>query len=343
MMKTGYQRVIGIDVGSEFLVISDSAGEVSGSIPNGYVEIQEQIVSKITSPKTTLVLCEATGGYEHCLVDVVQEAGIPVAIANPRQVRDFARGHGLLEKSDQIDAAMIRKFGEDVTVHLVPQRSELQKQMQTLVRRRNQLNGMINQEQNRVRQSVDKLTRPMIEATVSYLKTQLKAVNSSLKQLLAEHASHNPNVEILTSAPGIGEVTAATLLTDLPELGTLNRREIAKLVGVAPIINQTGKSDKQRRARGGRIHVRNVLYMATLVATRCNPVIKAFYQRLLKRGIPKKVALVAAMRKFITILNHMVRQQQAWRMPGATPVNDRGGQDSSHATSAWPPACSAHP
>lgn len=320
MMKTGYQRVVGIDVGSEMLVVSDSAGKVATSVRNSVVDIRREIVSKISSPETTLILCEATGGYEQCLVDVSQDAGIPMAVANPRQVRDFARGHGLLEKSDRIDAAMIRKFGEDVEVHLVPPRSEEEKRLQALVRRRGQLNAMINQEQNRLPLTFDEMSKEWVKQTLSYLKKQLKDVDSRLNQLLKERASQDPKIAILTSAPGVGPITAATLVTELPELGQLNRREVSKLVGVAPLVNQTGKSDKQRRTRGGRVQVRNVLSMATLVATRRNPLIKAFYQRLLARGKPKKLALIAAMRKFITILNHMVRHQQPWNLPSLATV-----------------------
>jgi transposase len=313
-MNTGYVRVIGIDVGSETLVVSDSSGKIKGSVGNSVADIQSAIVRKIDSPETTLIVCEATGGYEHCLVDVVQDAGLPIAVANPRQVRDFAKGHGWLEKSDEIDAEMIRKFGEDVPVHVLPRRSEEEKQLQALVRRRDQLNHMLNQEQNRLPQTYDTASRELIQETLSHLKQQLKSVDVRVKQLLAKRATQDPNVAILTSAPGIGQVTVATLLTDLPELGTLNRRQVGKLVGVAPLIQQSGKSDKRRKPRGGRVQVRNVLYMATLVATRHNPQIRAFYLRLVQRGKPKKLALIAAMRKFITILNYLVRTQQTWNV-----------------------------
>jgi transposase len=313
-MNTGYARVIAVDVGSETLVVSDSSGKIKGSVNNSVADIRSQIVRKVVLGESTLIICEATGGYEHCLVDVAQDAGLPIAVVNPRQVRDFAKGHGWLEKSDEIDAAMIRKFGEDVEVHLLPRRSEEEKQMQALVRRRGQLNHMLNQEQNRLAQTHDPVSQQLIRETLSYLKQQLKDVDARLKKLLAERGTQDSKVAILTSAPGVGQVTVATLLTELPELGMLNRHEVAKLVGVAPLINQSSKSDKPRRPRGGRVQVRNVLYMATLVATRCNPQIKAFYVRLVQRGKPKKLALIAAMRKFITILNHLVRTGQPWNV-----------------------------
>lgn len=320
-MKTGYQRVIGIDVASEFLLVSDSRGKIATTVANSVAAIRKEIVKKISSRESTLIVCEGTGGYEQCLVNVAQEAGIAIAVANPRQVRDFAKGHGFLEKSDKIDAGMIRRFGEDVPVHLAPRRTEKEKRLQALVRRRGQLLQLINQEHNRLWQVHDAFSRKLIEEMLSHLQKQLKEVDLHLEKLLAELAIEYPLVSVLLSAPGVGMVTVATLLAELPELGKLNRRAISKLVGVAPIINQTGKSDKRRQARGGRVQVRNVLYMATLVATRYNPLIKKFYQRLLQRGKPKKVALIAAMRKFLTILNHMACHLQPWSMSHSPHAN----------------------
>jgi transposase len=311
---TAYRRVIGVDVSSETIDIYDSAGKLTGSVPNTPLDIQRSLVAKVRGRASTLIVCEGTGGYEYCLVDAAHEAGIPVAVANPRQVRDFAKGHGFLEKSDTIDAKIICRFGQDVDLHLAPQRSETEKRHQALVRRRCQLLQLINQEENRLAQTADALSREMITATLLHLKNQLKEADAHLGKLLAERAQEDPNVGILSSVPGVGPVTISTLLAELPELGQLSRTKIAKLVGVAPIINQTGKSDKKRRARGGRAQVRSVLYMATLVATRRNPVMAEFYGRLVRRGKPKKVALVAAMRKLLTILNDMVRNQQPWQV-----------------------------
>ena len=313
MMNTVYSRVIGVDIAAENIDVNDSEGKIRGSIPNTVAAILKHFVARIQSKHNTLVVCEATGGYEHVLVDAMHEAGIPVAVANPRQVRDFAKGHGFLEKSDTIDAQVIRRFGEDVELHLAQQRSPEEKQHQALVRRRCQLLDLISQEQNRLGQTVDAYSRKMIKATLLHLKKQQKEIDGQLVKLLAERRKNDPNVQVLESVPGIGVVTVSTLLAELPELGQLNRAQIAKLVGVAPLINQTGMSDKKRKIRGGRSQVRNVLYMATLVATRRNALIKHFYQRLLARGKPKKLALVAAMRKLLTILNEMIRHQQSWR------------------------------
>lgn len=312
-MRTHWKRVIGVDVASEKIDVNDSAGKLRGSIPNTVAAVRRQLTDKLGSSPETLIVCEATGGYEHVLVDAAHEAGISVAVANPRQVRDFAKGHGFLEKSDTIDAGVIRRFGEDVELHLAVPRTPQEKHHQALVRRRVQLQQLISQEQNRLLRADDVAVQEMIESMLLYLKKQLEEADQQLAKLLDECAEHDPKVGILSSVPGIGPVTVSVLLVELPELGQLNRGQIAKLVGVAPLINQTGKSDKKRPVRGGRAPVRNVLYMATLAATRYNPVIQNFYQRLLARGKPKKLALIAAMRKFITILNDMVRQQQPWR------------------------------
>jgi transposase len=243
----------------------------------------------------------------------MQQAGIDVAVANPRQVRDFAKGHGYLEKTDSIDAAMIAKFGSDVDVHLAPQRTDAERAFQALVRRRCQVISALHAEKNRVAQTSDKFAKELIEQSISHWKSQLKTLDMQIERVLTERAKNDPKIDILQSVPGVATVTTATIIAELPELGSLNRGQIAKLVGVAPLANQSGKSDKQRKAKGGRGQVRNVLYMATLVAARHNPVIKQFYNRLLAKGKLKKVALVAAMRKLLTILNDMVRNGELWR------------------------------
>lgn len=312
-MKTQFARVIGVDVASLHLDINDSAGKIRASLPNTVDAVAKHLIQKIDDHSSTLVVCEATGSYEHVLVDACHLAGIAICIANPRQVRDFAKGHGFLEKTDTIDAFIIRRFGEDVEVHLSAPRSPQQRAHQALVRRRVQVLELLSQEQNRLGQTQDAFALEMIKESVAQLKNQLKRIDAQLAQMLKERSQEDPDVAILQSVPGVGVVTVSTLLTELPELGKLSRSKIAKLVGVAPIARQSGKVDKKRRARGGRSQVRCVLYMATLVATRHNPLIREFYQRLLWRGKEKKVALVAAMRKLLTILNDMVRRGQRWQ------------------------------
>lgn len=317
--KTRYARVIGVDIASNKIDIHDSCGKLTGELPNTCSAIDKKLAAKLKSVDKVLVICEATGGYEHVLVDSMQLAGIDVAVANPRQVRDFAKGHGYLEKTDSIDAAMIAKFGSDVEVHLAPQRTNAERAFQALVRRRGQVISALQAEQNRLAQTTDMFAKELVEQSIAHWKSQLKTLDEQIERSLAEQAKNDPKIDILQSVPGVATVTTATLVAELPELGCLNRGKIAKLVGVAPLANQSGKSDKLRKAKGGRGQVRNVLYMATLVATRHNPIIKRFYNRLLAKGKLKKVALVASMRKLLTMLNDMVRNGESWRKADLSP------------------------
>lgn len=306
-------RVIGIDVAKDKIDVSDANGKIKKEVKNSTASIVKQIVSKIDQPGETFVVCEATGGYERPLVKAIQKAGIAVYVANPFQVRQFGNGIGVLEKTDPIDAALLRRFGEVVDLQPTAPRSPEHEHHEALVRRREQLMGMISQEQNRRAQTDDKAIMKMIDMTLKLLKTQQDSVDDQIEAFLKKEAETNNAVVVIQSVPGVGTVTTSTLISDLPELGTLNRSEIAKLAGVAPIANQSGKRDRQRAIFGGRSHVRRVLYMAALVATRFNPVIKKFYARLLAKGKIKKVALVACMRKLLTILNCMVRNNEPWR------------------------------
>ena len=312
-MQTRYARVIGVDIGSDKLDVNDSTARMASPAPNTVAAIQTQIVAQIEEKDKTLVVCEASGGFEHVLVDALHEAGIAVCIANPRQVRDFAKGHGYLEKNDRLDAWIIRRFGEDVELNLTPPRSPAEKALHALVLRRGQVLQTQSAEQNRLAQVTDSFTRTMIEESLAQLKKQVQLLTERIQATLRELAKTNPKIDILQSVPGVGLVTTATLVAELPELGQLNRGEVAKLVGVAPFVNQSSTSDKPRKVRGGRAQVRNVLYMAALVATCHNPVIKRFYQRLLAKGKSKKLALIAAERKLLTILNDMVRRGESWR------------------------------
>lgn len=311
--NTCYARVIGVDIASDKIDIHDSLGKLNGELPNTCSAIDRKLATKLKSVDNVLVICEATGGYEHVLVDAMQTAGIDVAVANPRQVRDFAKGHGYLEKTDAIDAAMICKFGCDVDVHLAPLRSDAERAFQALLRRRGQVLSALQAEKNRLVQTQDVFAKELIAESISHWKTQLKTLDKQIEGSLWEQRKDDPKIDILQSVPGVATVTTSTLVAELPELGSLNRGQIAKLVGVAPLANQSGKSDNKRKAKGGRGQVRNVLYMATLVATRHNPVIKRFYTRLLGKSKLKKVALVACMRKLLTILNDMVRNGEPWR------------------------------
>lgn len=329
-MKSGYSRVIGIDVSKDTLEISDSTAKCTGKIDNLPDSIMRLIVAKIKSPEETLVVCEATGGLEYDLVDLLQEAKIPVVIANPSQMRSFAKGHGYLEKTDVIDAQVIRLFGEQVKATPATPRTEEQKKLTALTRRRSQVIDLLNQEKNRLNQCRDADTGRWIKESIKSLEKQLTVVNSAITELLDKMAQRNPTVGILLSAKGVGYTTTAILLGELPEIGTLSRTQIAKLAGLAPMAMQSGKEDRKRSVRGGRANVRTALYMPTMSAMRYNPTIYQFAKRLERKGKPHKVVVTACMRKLLTILNLMVKNQTLW---GETKKGDE-------RVSSPPPTCS---
>jgi transposase len=235
----------------------------------------------------------------------------PLAVVNPRQVRDFARATGELSKTDQIDARILALFGERIRPEPRPLPDETTELLDALVTRRRQLVDMLTAEKNRLglaRKSAEK----SIKAHIRWLERALAGVEGELDLAIAKSPLWRAKEDLLRSVPGIGPVVSRTLLAELPELGTLNRQEIAKLVGVAPLARDSGKRRGNRRIWGGRASVRSALYMATLTASRFNPAIRQFYTRLLAKGKPKKVALVACMRKLLTILNAMIRHKTPW-------------------------------
>jgi transposase len=329
-MKDGYSRVIGIDVSMDTLEISDSKSKCTGKIDNSPDCIKRLVVAKIKSTEETLVVCEATGGLEYDLVDLLQEAGIPVVIANPAQMRNFAKGHGYLEKTDVIDAQVIRLFGEQVNATPAIPRTEEQKQLTALTRRRSQVIDLLNQEKNRGKQCRHALSQKWIKKSIKSLENQLKLVDEAIVELLDQMAQNNPTVGILLSAKGIGYTTTAVLMGELPEIGTISRTQIAKLAGLAPIAMQSGREDRKRSVRGGRANVRTALYMPTMSAMRYNPTISQFARRLERKGKPHKVVVTACMRKLLTILNLMVKNQTMWD------ENKKGDE----RVSSPPPACS---
>lgn len=261
-----------------------------------------------------LVVMEATGGYEAALACSLQ-AGFAVAVVNPRQARDFAKGMGYLAKTDAIDARALAAFADalsrqpDVANYIRPLTDTAQRELAALVTRRRQLLAMLLSERQRMPLAVPKV-RPSIEAMIEAIKAQLDDVEGEMIGHVQEHFGKLD--ALLRSTKGIGPVASATLLAELPELGKLNRRQIAALVGVAPLANDSGNSRGRRRVKGGRFEIRRTLYMATLTATRHNPAIAAFYARLLAAGKLPKVALVACMRKLLTTLNAMARSGLPW-------------------------------
>jgi transposase len=311
--KKTYQRTIGVDVASQKLDLNDSWGKLPSQIANEASEIIKHLVGSIKTPEETLVICESTGCYHEELVEAMHDAGVAVVVANPRQVRDFAKGHGLLEKNDKLDAAIIRKFGEDVFVRPLKPPTPEQRYHRAIHRRREQLNTMLSQERNRFSSCRIEAIKAMIQKSIGSIKTEIKSLDKEIATILQELAKTDPRIERWSSIPGVGQVTVSAMVCEVPEIGELSRGSIAKLMGLAPMINQSGQSDKKRPVRGGRISVRNTLYMAALSATQHNEQLKAFYKRLVKKGKAKKSALIAVARKLLLILNQMARPEgQCW-------------------------------
>ena len=306
--------IVGIDVAkAELVVASGSTGAVvtHANDEGGLRALVQHLVP--LAPE--LVVLEATGGYELLCVAALTAAQLPVVVVNPRQVRDFAKATGQLAKTDRIDARMLALFGERVRPPVRALPDEKTRELEAVLTRRRQLLEMRQAERNRLVQLVGHGQRPVkqsLKKHIAYLDRELAMTDTELERMIHESPVWRERDDLLQSVPGIGPVVARTLLAELPELGQLNRRAIAKLVGVAPLNRDSGTWRGKRAIYSGRASVRTAMYMAALVAAWRNPVLKAFYQRLLARGKAKKVALVACMRKMLTILNHMVRTGQRW-------------------------------
>lgn len=260
--------------------------------------------------KVELVVMEATGGLEKTVAAELAEAGLAVVVANPRQVRDFAKGLGLLAKTDAIDAFVIARFAQLVQPKVRPLPSEKQRDLKDLAARRRQLIAMRVMEKNRLGQTASKTIARSLNKTIKMLDKQIADFDEQILELLQSDPQWQKDIQTLTAVKGIGDVTAATLIAEMPELGTLNRRQAAALAGLAPFNCDSGQHAGKRRIRGGRAAVRNGLYMAGLSAIRFNPQIRAFYQRLRKAGKIKMVALTAAMRKLLILLNNRLKQSR---------------------------------
>jgi transposase len=300
--------VAGIDVskdwldvalGAESLRVANEAEGVSG------------LIDRLKAAGVGLVVMEATGGYETQAASAIAGAGLRLAVVNPRQVRDFAKATGRLAKSDRIDAHVIAAFGQAVAPQIVRLPDEQARELQGLLVRRSQLLGMRVQESNRLG-LMQGAMRKQIKSHIAWLDRAIDELNTDLTARLRSSPAWREKDELLQSLKGIGPITSGTLMTSLPELGQLNRRAIAALVGVAPFNRDSGAFRGRRVIWGGRAHVRHVLYMAAIAAVRSNPVIKPFYERLIARGKPHKVAMVACMRKMLTILNAMMRSNTPW-------------------------------
>lgn len=272
------------------------------------------LLTRVRALQPRLIVLEATGGYEVTVAAALANAELPVAVVNPRQIREFARATGQLAKTDALDARAIARFAEAVQPAARPLATEEAQALGELVARRRQLVDMLGAEQNRRRQAHDRGLQKRITAHVSWLSRALEELEADITRLIRSSPVWREKENLLTSVPGIGDVTAHSLIAELPELGQLTRRRITALVGLAPLNRDSGLWRGRRMIGGGRPAVRRALFMATMVAIRYNPALATFYRRLTGAGRPKKVALIAAMRKLVTILNAMLRDQRPWQL-----------------------------
>lgn len=301
---------VGIDVSKASLEVAVRPAGESWSAQNSPEGIAP-VIQCLAQLHPVLVVVESTGGLERLLVAELCFAHLPVALVNPGRVRDFAKSTGELAKTDKLDAAVLAHFAEAVKPAVVLLPSEQEQVLSALMTRRRQLVEILTAEKNHLLSTPSK-TRNWVERNIASLKQQLSELNQEIDDFIKHDPAFRDKERILRSAPGVGPITAAILLSDLPELGKLDRKKIAALVGVAPFNRDSGPKSGKRQVKGGRSAVRAVLYMATVCAVRFNPVLKAFYSRLLQNGKQKKVALVACMRKLLTFLNAMIRDSRAW-------------------------------
>lgn len=306
---------VGIDVASkEHQVFIRPTGKqmAVANTPAGI----DSLVATLSALKPALIVVEATGGLDVPLVWALHVAGLPVVAVNPRKVRAFAVADGTLAKTDKIDARMIAHFAEAMKPTPRPVPDEEAQEVGALLARHRQLVEMITAEKNRLQRSLPTI-QVQIREHIAWLEEQKAKIDTDLTQRLEQNPTNKAEEALLRSVPGVGPQLARTMIIELPELGALNRKQIATLVGVAPLSNDSGQRTGRRFIWGGRTAVRNVLYMATMAACRCNPVIHAFYEKLLKRGKLKKVALVACMHKLLTILNAMIANGTYWQPTAA--------------------------
>jgi len=309
-MASSAERFVGIDVHQDTLEVCVDRREEHWECHNDVAGVEDLLTTlAVLSP--TLVVVEASGGYERRLVAEGYAAGLPVVVVNPTRVRRLAEALGIIAKTDAIDGYVIARFAALVRPPVRDPQSAEQQHLSALVTRRQQLLEMRTAEKNRLSTCPD-LMRTDIEEHLAWLDNRIEQLEDEVNDMLTNNPSWRQRTALISTVPGIGKVTAATLMAELPELGTLNRQKIAALAGLAPFNRDSGPRKRTRRIFGGRAPVRRVLYMAALSATRHNPVIRRFYNHLLECGKIKKVALTACMRKLLVIVNAMVRKQEPW-------------------------------
>ena len=308
---------IGIDVSKEMLDIAVHETETNWTSKHEFSEFSTLLESLQPMNPTRLII-EASGGVENVLVSYLAAAGLPVVVVNPRQVRDFARATGQLAKTDRIDALVLARFGATIAPDIRQLKPAETQELEALVARRAQLVSMLTAERVRLQQAQQQRRRAIVadlKAHISWLEKRLDKCEGDLSQRLRSSSVWRTSEERLRSVPGVGPVTTLVLISELPELGQLPDKQIVALCGLAPHARDSGKWHGKRTTRGGRARVRTALYMAALVATKHNVVIKTFYRRLLRAGKAKKLALTACMRKLLVILNTMFRNQTSWQPP----------------------------
>lgn len=304
---------VGIDVAKDHLDVHLRPSGEAFSLPHN-ADAFEELVTRLVGLAPELIVLEATGGFEAAVAAALASAGLRLAIVNPRQVRAFARAIGRLAKTDRLDAEVIALFAERVRPEARAIPSTQVRALADLVARRRQIIDMITAESNRQRPTHDPRLQKSLERHLAWLQHELREIDRDLDGTVRGTPAWRETEDLLASVPGIGPVTARTLIAELPELGLLDRRRIAALAGVAPINRDSGSMRGRRMIMGGRTTVRNALFMATVSATRWNPIIRVFYQRLTQAGRPAKVARVACMRKLLTILNAVLRDRRAWNV-----------------------------
>ena len=313
---------LGIDVSKRTLdaciLPEDASQEGESFVVTNDQEGVEEILSRLAKLGTSveLAVMEATGRYERLAATMLAANGISVAIVNPRQARDFAKAIGKLAKTDKIDSFVLARFARAVEPRISVIPDEEAQRLQGILARRRQLIDMLVSENNRTRMAPKALAK-RIRAHIEWLEKEIECIDADLDRAIEDNAAFKANEALLRSVPGVGRVLSRTLLAELPELGTITHKRLCALVGVAPFNRDSGQRRGKREAWGGRAPVRAVLYMSALVATRHNPHIKEFYERLVAAGKPKKVALVACMRKLLSILNALMRDRATWRCPHA--------------------------
>lgn len=310
-MKDADSVFVGIDVSKDWLDIAVLPSGEHSQVPYDRRHVGS-LVKRMTELRPVRIVLEATGGYEVLVAAAFSDAALPVCVINPRQSRDFAKATGELAKTDRVDAGILALFGQSIRPPLRPLPDAHARRLREIMNRRGQILEMLLAEKNRLQRTESKIVKASLRSHIRYLERQIEKTETALSDQIRASPAWQADVDLLVSVPGVGQLTATNLTILLPEIGTIGRRQIAKLVGVAPLSRDSGSRRGSRCIWGGRAQVRRILYMPTLVAIQRNPPISALYTRLIERGKPKKVAIVACMRKLLIISNAMVRDRTPW-------------------------------